>query len=263
MMTRNRMTTSLGNKRQKTLAGLIIVVTALMFTSCAKDQWFDFAKRAGNTVTINRPVSSNFTKIYLNDDVDLIITQGNTYSITLTGGENLLPGIETSISDSALSISNTNTFNWLRSYDNKITAYVTLPHMLILNYEATSTVTNLDTIREDSLAISATGGSGYIKLKIITKLAHLSIAGGCSVDMDIMGKSGLNFISSFGYGPFHCRNLKTVYTYIATNSTNDCYINVSHRLEYTISNLGNIYYFGDIAEIKGITTGEGKLIKSE
>ena len=109
MIARNRMTKSLGNKRQKTLAGLIIVVTALMLTSCAKDQWFDFAKRAGNTVTINRPVSSNFTKIYLNDDVDLIITQGNAYSITLTGGENLLPGIETSISDSALTISNTNT----------------------------------------------------------------------------------------------------------------------------------------------------------
>jgi len=231
-----------------------------MLGSCAKDQLFDFAKRAGNIVTVNRPANNSFTKIYLNDDVDLIITQGNAYSIKLVGGENLLPGIVTSISDSALSISNTNTFNWMRSYDNKITAYVTLPHLLDLEFKATSTVTNTDTIREDSLTVSATGGSGYIDLIIKTGTSKLSIING-SADMKISGKTGVNFIYSAAYGPFRCLDLQSGYLFIHQASSNDCYVNVQSHLEYLISGLGNIYYKGNPPEITGSSTSSGKLIK--
>jgi hypothetical protein len=221
-----------------------------------------YPKSTGNKVTITRPTGDNFAKIYLNDDVNLVINQGSAYSIKLEGGENLLPGIETQISDSTLCIRNNNTYGWLRTYDKKITAYVTMPHILELQYEATSTVTNIDTIKEDSLFVISNGGSGYIKLLINTGSSHLSINKG-SVDMDISGKSGVNYIYSNAYGPFHCSDLKTAYTFISNFSTNDCYISVNYLLEYKISNLGNIYYKGDPQIIPGLLTGEGKLIKME
>ncbi len=245
--------------RQKILLPVLLAAVCILLTSCGKDQLFDFAKSTGKNVTITRKVDNNFTKIFLNNDVDLVITQGGTYSIKVEGGENLLPGIETSISDSILTIKNTNTFNWLRSYDRKITAYVTLPHILDLHYEATSTVTNTDTIREDSLFVIATGGSGYIKLLVDIGSSHFSINKG-SVDMDISGKSGVNYIYSNGFGPFHCLDLKTETTFISNFSTNDCYINVGYFLGYNITGLGNIYYQGLPEIVPDLVSGQGKLI---
>ena len=228
--------------------------------SCQKDQIFGFAKSTGEIVTINRSIDGNFTKIFLNDNVNLVITQGNTYSIKLEGGENLLPGISTSISDSLLTIKNNNTFNWMRSYEKEITAYVTLPHIFELEYQATSRVSNVDTIREDSLTVSATGGSGYIDLTIKTGTSKLSIING-SVDMKIQGTTGVNFIYSGGYGPFLCTDLKSGFLFMRNASTNDCYVTVIKHFEYEITSLGNIYYSGNPQEISGTITGQGKLVK--
>ncbi len=249
--------------KMKLPSGLVmplLVSLLVLLSSCKKDHFFDFAKSTGKMVTITRPVHDNFTKIYLNDDVNLVITQGSDYNIKLEGGENLLSGIETSISDSTLIIRNNNTFNWVRSYDKEITAFVTLPHLLNLQYQATSTVTNTDTIREDSLSVSSTGGSGYIDLIIRTGTSKLSIING-SVDMNIRGKTGVNFIFSGGYGPFHCLDLKSDFLFIRNSSTNDCYVNVGHHLEYEITGLGNIYYKGNPTEISGSVSGAGRLIK--
>jgi hypothetical protein len=246
----------------KRFISCLLILVPLFFISCKKDNLFDFTKRTGKTVTIDRPVDSPFTKIYLNDDVELVITQGPIFTIKLNGGENLLPGIETSISDSTLTIRNSNTFNWLRSYKDKITAYVTLPHLHELLYKATSTVTNTDTIREDSLSVTSIGGSGYINLNINTSLSKLAITAG-SADMTIKGKTGVNFIFLGSYGAFHCLDLKSTFLFMRNDGTNDCYVNVSHHFEYEIMSLGNIYYLGNPPEISGKITSEGKLIKYE
>jgi hypothetical protein len=246
-------------KEVRYLITSMLLILSLLIISCEKGQLLDFAKRTGKTVTVFRPVEDVFTKIYLNDDVNLVITQGAVYEIKLEGGENLLSGVETNIIDSTLTIRNKNTFNWLRSYDYKITAYVTLPDLLDLRYEATSTVSNTDTLRGDSLFVVSTGGSGYINMLVDFNSTHFSINNG-SVDMNISGKSGVNYIFSNGYGPFHCSDLKTTFTYISNFSSNDCYINVDYLLEYKIKGLGNIYYKGDPVLVPVILSGEGKLI---
>lgn len=246
--------------KQIGVAYILFLCFIVLLGSCKKEQIFGFAKSTGKIVTISRPIDNNFTKIFLNDDVNLIITQSNTYSIKLEGGENLLPGIVTSISDSLLTIKNINTFNWMRSYDKKITAYVTLPHIFEIDYLATSRVTNTDTIREDSLTVKASGGSGYIDLCIRTGTSKLSIISG-SVDMKIQGTTGVNFIYSGGYGPFRCTDLKSGFLFMRNASTNDCYVNVIKHLEYEITSLGNIYYSGNPPEISGTVTGDGKLVK--
>lgn len=250
------------SRRLNQLSSLILIIIPLLSGSCQKDQLFDFAKRSGKTMTITRPIDGKFTKIFLNDDVNLVITQDTAYEIKLEGGENLLPGIETTLSDSTLTIRNNNTFNWLRSYDQKITAYISLPHLLNLQYNATSTVTNTDTIREDSLSVASIGGSGYINLTIKTHTAKLAITSG-SADMNIKGITGLNFIFLGSYGSFHCLDLQSTFLYMRNAGTNDCFVNVAYHFEYEIMGLGNIYYRGNPPEISGTITSEGKLIRYE
>jgi hypothetical protein len=227
--------------------------------SCEKEHMFDFLKSTGNDITAYRNVNGNFTEIVLENDINLVLTQGPAYEIKLVGGENMLPGIDTDIADSTLTLRNNNKFNWVRSYDRKITAYVTLPHLLRLGYKATGNVTNTDTIREDSLFVVTSGGSGYIQLLIKTKSSHLSINAG-SADIEVSGISGVNYIYSNGYGPFHCLNLQTDITYITSNSTNDCYVNVRNLISYNLLSLGNIFYIGNPQKEPGKVTGSGKLL---
>jgi hypothetical protein len=253
-------TRKINNTLVKCLLLILIIAISLPFTSCEKDPFPNFALTIGKNVTVTRTVAENFTKISLNDDVDLVLTQGTNYSISIEGGENILSGIETTIADSTLTIRNHNKFNWLHSYDKKIIAYVTLPHLVHMTYESIGTVSCTDTIREDSLYVNSNAGSGYIKLKVNIGTSHFSINSG-SVDMDISGISGVNYIYSNAYGPFHCQNLKTIYTFITSNSTNDCYVNATYLLEYNILSLGNIYYSGNPQLVASSVTGAGKLIK--
>jgi len=239
---------------------MTLFMIVLLLSSCEKDPFPNFALSTGKTVTLTRNVDGNFSKIILNDDVNLVLTQGSVYSISVEGGENILSGIETSVNDSTLTISNHNTFNWLRSYDKKITAYITLPHLLELDYKATSTVTNKDTIREDSLTVIASEGSGYIDLIIKTGTSKLSITGG-SADLKVGGKTAVSYLYTGSYGPIRCLDLETDYLFMRSQSTNDSYVNVRYHFEYEISGLGNIYYKGNPPEISGSSTSSGKAIK--
>lgn len=243
---------------------LVLCVLGIALNACEKNHLIEFPKSTGETVIIERPVdpATPFEQIWLNDDVNLVITQGTPYGIKLEGGENLLPGIETSIENNQLTISNTNNYEWLRSYKKKITAYVTLPRLTTLTYNAISRVSCTDTIREsDSLTVSAVGGSGYIDLLISAGKAKLSIFKGSSVDMKVKGRSGLTFIYSAGYGPFYCDSLLSNFLYMRTLSSNNCYVYAHTKLEYEIMNLGDIIYYGPpTLLISGTISGSGKLI---
>lgn len=251
---------------QKTLRAeelmFLLFLVMLLLSSCEKEQPYGLTLSNGKTVTVSRPVDGKFTRIYLNDNVNLVITQGTNYGISIEGGENILPGIETSISDSTLTIRNKNKFNWLRSYNTRITAYVTLPHLHDLRYQATSTVTNTDTIQEDSLSVTAIGGSGTIDLVIRTGISKLSITNG-SADMKVRGKTAVNFIFLGSYGAFRCLDLKSDYLFMRNAGTNDCYVNVNFHFEYEIMGIGNIYYRGNPPEISGKITSDGKLIRHD
>jgi hypothetical protein len=244
---------------------LVLPFLCFAFYSCEKNNLFELPQSAGKTVIIERPVdpATPFDQIWLNDDVNLVITQGTPFGIKLEGGENLLPGIETTIENKQLTISNTNRFDWLRSYKKKITAYVTLPRIIVITYNATSNLTCTDTIHEsDSLTVSAVGGSGYIDLLINVKEAKLSIFKGCSADMKVKGRSGLSFIYSAGYGPFYCDSLRSEFLYMRTLSTNNSYVYAHSIMEYEIMGLGDIIYFGPPALYPtGTISGSGKLIK--
>lgn len=248
-----------GLQAPRVLHVVLMISISLLLSSCEKDHMFDFLKSTGKDVIINRPIPEKFVEVLLEDNIDLVLVQSDTYEIKLEGGENLLPGIDTEIADSVLTIRNNNKFNWVRSYDRKITAYVTAPHFLRIGYKGTGTMTNNDTIREDSIFITSYAGSWYINLCIKTGLSHLALNTG-SADFNISGISGSNFIFAGSYGPFHCLDLHTINTYMSKQGTNDCYINVKNHLEYEIKGLGNIYYKGSPPQISGVITGGGKLI---
>lgn len=242
------------------LPGFLIMLFVL--SSCDKDHWFDFSKSTGPQITMDRKLDGTFNKLSMQDNINVVITKGSNYSLTLEGGKNLLPSIETKIKDSTLIISNLNTYNWVRTYDEKITAYLTLPQISDIRYESTGTLTNTDTIREDSLNIQSNGGSGYIDLVIRTGTVKLAIITG-SADLKVSGYTGISFVFSGSMGAIRTYDLLANYIFMHNAGTNNCYVNVREHFEYQISGIGDICYKGNPGFISGVITGKGKLRKTD
>jgi len=233
---------------------------AILLGSCGKDNIFDLFQSSGPIVKEQREITGFFNKISIYDNVNLVLTQGPTNSITVEGGRNLLSDITTEIGDdSTLTIHNNNKYNWVRSYDKEITAYLQVNQLCSIRYESSGDITTTDTLHFDSLRVEAWGGSGTIKMDIDCGTSWLIMQYG-SMDYDISGKCGVTYIFANSYGPFHCLGLMSYNTFIRNSGTNDCYVNAIERIDADIRSVGSIYYSGNPPIVNASLTGTGQLI---
>lgn len=248
---------------QRLPRSLQMIALAVFLISCGKDNAFDLFQSSGPIVKEQRDLSGFFDKISLFNNVNLVLSQGPNTSITVEGGNNLLSDITTEIGeDSTLTIRNLNKYNWVRSYDKKITVYLQLSHLSMIRYESSGNITTTDTIHEDSLRVEAWGGSGTIAM--VVKCGSLSLVQHYgSTDFDLSGKNSITYIYAGSYGAFHCLQLKSDCTFIRSEGTNDCFVNAKDWITADIRSSGNTYYTGNPGLVSRAGSGSGNLIPIE
>ena len=244
----------------KTINILLIIIISITSFSCKKNIG-DCFKSTGKIITEDR-TSSDFHLIYLNDNVNLVITQDSLNSVIVEAGENIISSVKTEFINGHLNITNTSSCNWVRSYEKEITVYVSVNNLDSLKYESSGDVSCTNTIKNDSICVDVWGGAGTIKLDLELKIAKLHLHYG-TVDMVFRGSSYVTYIYAASYGPFHCEDLYSSNVYINNRGTNNCYIRASKLLEATIESIGDIYYYGNPEEVSSNITGDGELIKME
>lgn len=233
----------------------------LLFTliACKRENLNDCFTNAGNVVIKDRS-SVYFDRINLNDNINLVIREGDEFKIQVEGGENLLQSVKTEIIDSVLTISNTMKCNWVRDYDNELIVYVTSPSLWSIRYEGSGDILTDGTITIDHLEINAWGGAGKIDLDLNCNTLGLGLHYG-TADFHASGTSSIFTIYANSYGPFYCEDMNSNIVYIKNNGTNDCYIHANHILEAEINSVGNIYYSGNPPDLKCNETSTGRLIR--
>lgn len=122
--------------------------------SCDSDSAFDCIQAAGNTVQIEIEVTS-FEKIIVHRDVELIISEGPEFEVTIESGENLINDIEVNVVNGQLELTDNNSCNFVREYGiTKV--FVTAP--------------NIMEIRNSSqYEVSSVGILNYPDLKLISE----------------------------------------------------------------------------------------------
>ena len=133
---------------------LINIWILLIFVSCDSDSAFDCIQAAGSTVQVEIEVS-NFERIIVNKDVELLITEGLEYEVTIESGENLINDIEVNVVNGQLEITDNNNCNFVREYGiTKV--YVSAP--------------NITEIRNSSqYEVSSVGILNYLDLTLISE----------------------------------------------------------------------------------------------
>lgn len=244
--------------RQNTII-LLAVAAIICINSCKKENMGDCLKSTGDITTEER-ATSPFYRILLEDDVNLIITQDTFYKIEVEAGENLIPLVNTIIEEDTLTITNSNTCNWVRSYKNEINVYVTVKELSIITYSGSGNVLSTNTITARNILIEQKSGSGNMDIRIDADTSYLQFHTGTG-DITCSGSSAMSFLYNSSNGFLYCSDLQTTNTFVSNSGTGDIYLNVDSSLTAFIHFVGSIFYKGNPSVINEEIDGTGKLIK--
>ncbi len=246
--------------RNNRLWNILWILIVFLTGSCQKTDPGDCFTSTGADITESRG-AQKFKTIVLNDNVNLVLTQGDHYDVSIRGGKNLLKKVETRIEDEKLTIENNNTCNWVRSFDREITVYATVDSLEHIEYRGSGDISSTNAITGDSLLLSVWEGAGKVDMEVDMHRSYISFHIG-TADIYYKGYTHLSYISTTSFGPVHAENMFSTFTFIGCGGSNNCYIWVDYTLGATISSIGNIYYKGN-PSITLDNPGQGQLIKME
>jgi len=239
---------------------LLIVAVGFVFNSCRKNSvLLDCFTGTGSDITELRQ-TGKFDKIVLNNNVNLVLTQSEQNTVEIRCGEKIISKVLTKINaDGELIIENTNTCNWVRSFNREIIAYIGVRDLHEIEYRSSGDISSTNVITSDSLTLNVWEGAGQVDLNVDVHKNFIYYHIG-TADVYYTGKTHLSYVGIKSFGPVDLRELTSVYTYLGSEGSNNCYIGPCEFLNVRIASIGNVYYMGN-PEINLDDKGEGKLIK--
>ncbi|MBL7933072.1 MAG: DUF2807 domain-containing protein [Bacteroidia bacterium] len=230
---------------------------------CKKPGSFDCFKSNGPETTEVRNLDA-FSRIELEDKIDIVIVQGTEYKAEVSSGKHIMNKIFTGVENGTLKIENRNKCNVVRGYKKHVTVTVTLPRLAALTHNSVSDIRFDGNFVQDSIYLKILS-SGNLHLDGTFDVITTESNG--NGDLYLSGST--KYLNSYTRGTnfVHAEELIiSEYAGIQTVSIGDVYLNGSSlkRLKYYIGKSGNIYYSGNITEITGYAEPEatGQVIKN-
>ena len=199
---------------------------------------------------------SGFNEIYVEDNVNVYLTQDSIYSVIVEAGENIVPLIKTEITNSTLFIRNDNRCNFTRSYDKPLNVYVSMPSFNYITSDGTGNITGLNTITTDSFDIR-TKNSGDVELYLANRVIITRMHG--SGDVILHGTTTNHFSDVGGSGYLKCADLTCSYMYLHTFSLGESYVTCNNHFTCKIDYHGDVYLYGNPPIVEKTKLGEGDL----
>ena len=218
-------------------------------TSCIED----FTIRGnGIAVTQVRQVPS-FDKVISSGSFDVHITKGDELEVVLNAEENILPYIETSVSNNTLLID----IRGMHNVKNRLpmNMYITIPELLSVKQSESDNITT-DYFTADRMEFFISG-SGSISTTVDANVLDASISG--SGWMIIDGDANQSNLAISGSGNIDCSNLTVNNCNANISGSGNMQVKAVKTIYAKISGSGNIYYTGNPGLELNIS-GSGKVI---
>jgi len=238
----------------------LCIVLGFAFFSCKKENCFDCIKSTGKIITQDRNLNS-FKSIFVEDKIDVYITQDSIFKVEVEAGQNLQPLIKTIIDGETLRVQNDNKCNWVRGYKHSIKVFIHAPYFKYIENAGVGTTESLNTISQNELSIR-TSNSGDLKLKVNTDKMMISAHG--NGDIYLTGNTIKLESSCVGTNFLYASDLIiSNYAYLYTSSIGNSYVTAPENglMDVQIARDGNVYYKGNPSQINLNRIGKGDLIK--
>jgi len=130
---------------------IFYIALVFLLIGCDSDKGLNCFQAAGSIVQEERSVEE-FTEIVVFERTQLIIQQGETQSVVVESGENLLNDIEVEVTEGVLEIRNDNGCNLVRDYGiTKV--FVTAPNIIKIRNSSGLQVESIGTLRFATLSL--------------------------------------------------------------------------------------------------------------
>lgn len=231
---------------------LIFIIGLIVLTACGSGDEPD---------TVVHTVAP-FESIVINSSFQIYLQEGTTYTVRVKGDPDRLPQISVEVTNNVLRLTDNNTLKWLAPRSNKIELVITAPAFGSMEVNQTCLIETMVPLTT-GLALNMGNSAKLVE-------ANLAFNGGsfyywnnyqCGGKITLTGNTSSLQLFSYATMAIDASALETEFALIENNSKGDLQVNATGHLEYSIRNLGNIYYRGNPEIVAREITSTGRLIK--
>ena len=208
----------------------------------------------GNGVVIQQVRElKGFNRINVNGSFKVFLAKADSAKFTIVADSNLMAVINTKVVDSVLIVENLQTI--LTSKELKL--IVTCPNLKSIDFTGATEIEGDSGLVYKSLTLNISG-AGKILLNLQTDSLKANISGGANIILS--GKTQNLDISISGAGKVGAKKFESKSAKMEILGLGEAELNVTEKLNATISGLGKIEYIGD-PEVHQNILGGGKVVK--
>jgi len=210
----------------------------------------------GDITTETYSITTNVTKISVDDDIDVIVKYGVYKKVHLTGYQNLLDQVKISATGGIIRIGMKPDY----TYQNmNLTAIVEMPTITGVTASHAGNIA-IDTFPNvlPTLVLTA-NGSGNITSLGHPAVAALTISMSNSGLIDIAGSATSETVQLSGSGDYSAFDMSVSFATITNTGAGNAFVKADSSIDATIQSSGNISYKG-YPVITSTITGTGQLI---
>lgn len=240
---------------------IIYIWVCVLLFACDSENANDCFQASGDIITEEVAVPE-FTKLKVNRDVELVITEGATQEVLVETGKNLLNDVEFNVTNDRLEITNHNRCNFVRDY-NITKVYITTPNLTeiisstqfkirsngVLNYP------NLD-VHSENFHNSAIIAVGDIELTVNSQ--NLKVVANNLTTFKFNGATeNLDITFAAGDGKFKGANLNANKVSVYHRGSNAISVNPQVELKGKLVSTGNLISKNrpSVVEVEELYTG--------
>lgn len=203
---------------------------------------------------------SGFTAVSVSGSFDVYLTQGSAESVKVEADADDIDKIITEVNGGVLKIytKRTSGLNWSWGNNKKRIIRVVAKDLNKISLSGSGDVFFTDGFRTQDMVVSLSG-SGDIKGKLDVKKLDVSIVG--SGDISLNGSAETSTVKVSGSGDYSGRSLTTANTTVRVVGSGDASVNVSQKLDASVSGSGDIRYTGGVKQISTSKAGSGDIHK--
>lgn len=236
---------------------LAIALIAVTFStsSCVFDGGLVCTKGSGDIITEYYDLES-FDEIDLQMGADVVLSQGDNFSVEVEASDNLHKKITTKVKNGEL-VLRLDRGECIRG-KNDVVFYVTCPDITAISVSGSGNVTNVTPIDGGNVDIRVSG-SGNIDLDDFNvEDCFISVSGSGNVELN--GQETMSSLEAkiSGSGEVHAYNVAADRVDIGVSGSGDCEVTANETLDVTISGSGSVSYKGK-PDINQRVTGSGSI----
>jgi hypothetical protein len=229
-------------KTRTLLISLLLVSILLVSCSVLTNSGVKVISPSNVIISENRDVSG-FNAINFSTVGKINVIQGNVESLNISGPDNLVPEISTTVSNGTLYIKNKENINVTTlSSENMLTFTIVVKELTSLNVSGLGDV-QIETLSTPNMDITMSGAGKVLQNQITTDQLNVNLNGLGGIE--ISGQATKATITISGAGSVNAPDLKITTADVTISGLGGATVWVTDQLTGNISGAGSVSYYGN------------------